>query len=108
MTTKGFGYMLRTHGLIAECGTMNLIIGHTEADAVPPGADGERGRQCRKWLDEWAALGKMVVAVTAYAAVDDDDDGFAEAGIPAVITDGKVGLTAADADKLIELLGRAG
>lgn len=43
--------------------------------------------------------------MTTFAAVDDDDDGFAAAGIPAVITDGKRGLTEADADRLIALLG---
>jgi hypothetical protein len=105
MTLKGFDYMLRTHGLICQSDTTSLIVGCTVPDEVPPKAlgDGERGRQCREWLhrpeNHWD--------VTSFAAVDDEDDGFAQLGIPAVITDGTRGLTAEDADKLIGLLNRA-
>ena len=111
MTTKGFGYMLRTHGLIAPGGSMNLIVGYTGRDATDADParsherDGERGRQCRAWLDWWAGLPGEGPTVTSFAAVDDDDDGFAEAGIPAVITDGRHGLTCADTTRLIALLG---
>jgi len=102
MTLKGFGYLLRTHGLICPSDTMNLIVGCTVPDELPPRPvrDGERGRQCREWLhgpeNQWE--------VTWFAAVDDEEDGFAEFGIPAVITDGARGLTAEDADRLIGLL----
>lgn len=106
MTWKGFGYMLRTHGLLAECGARDLIVGHTRADDLlcDPAdlkAD-ERAVQIREWL-KWR--NEFTPVVESFAAVDDDDQGFAAHGIPAVITDGKVGLTAADADRLIELLG---
>jgi HAD domain in Swiss Army Knife RNA repair proteins len=105
MTLKGFGYMLRTHGLIASSvGSFDLIIGLTRKDdeSVDPKdlkAD-ERAQQCRDWL---------IFAEHkphTFAAVDDQDHLFDAHGIPAVITDGKFGMTAADADKLIELLGR--
>lgn len=108
MTLRGFGYMLRTHGLISPGGTMDLIVGLTEKDAVPctPGVTdvGERGRQCRAWLDNWMALGKAVVSVKQFVAVDDEDHDFSASGIPAVITDGRIGMTEQDADKLIEIL----
>jgi hypothetical protein len=105
MTLKGFGYMLRTHGLVCQRGATDLIVGCTAPDESPPNPvrDGERGRQCREWLygpeNQWE--------VTWFAAVDDEDAGFAELGIPAVITDGARGLTAEDADKLIGLFNRA-
>lgn len=108
MTLKGFGYMLRTHGLLADCASRNLIVGHTRAD--DPSCDpadlkiDERAVQIREWLAEWQRLGRAVVPVAAYAAVDDEEQGFALHGIPAVITDGKLGMTAADADRLIEIL----
>jgi hypothetical protein len=105
MTLKGFGYMLRTNGLVCASDPLNLIVGCTVADELPPRPvrDGERGRQCREWLhspeNQWE--------VTWLAAVDDEDDGFAEFGIAAVITDDAHGLTAEDADKLIGLLNGA-
>lgn len=104
MTMRGFGYMLRTHGLLS--GGRQLIVGFTDKDAEPvmPDRHGERGRQCRAWIDWWNTLPGEGPSVEACAAVDDEDDGFAEAGIPAVITDGRMGLTAADADRLIEII----
>jgi hypothetical protein len=114
MTLRGFGYMLRTHGLIAEwVGSTRLIVGLTRKDdeTVDPLdlKEDERARQCRDWLDWWedSAREGRVVAVTRYAAVDDEDHQFAAQGIPAVITDGKVGLTAADAGRLIAILEAA-
>jgi hypothetical protein len=105
MTLKGFDYMLRTHGLICPSDSASLIVGCTVPDELPPKAmgDGKRGRQCRDWLNSPENQWK----VTWFAAVDDEDDGFAELGIPAVITNGARGLTAEDADKLIGLLNRA-
>lgn len=108
MTLQGFGYMLRTHGLIAPGGTINLIVGMTDKDAEPcaPGVTdvGERGRQCRAWLDYWNGLGMAVVPVGSFAAVDDEDHDFAASGIPAIITDGRTGMTEQDADRLIQIL----
>ena len=108
MTLKGFGYLLRTHGLVTEIGAMNILIGLTRKDdeSVDPMdlKRDERGQQCREWLS--LALGMVGYSPSVFAAVDDDDQGFAEHGIPAVITDGKLGMTEADADRLITILGR--
>ena len=76
----------------------------------------ERARQVKDWLEWWgdkvACYGEIcrepARPVTAFAAVDDEEQGFALHGIPAVITDGKRGMTAEDADRLIAILGRAG
>lgn len=116
MTIRGFGYMLRTHGLLSDCGAMRLIIGLTRKDdeTVDPKdlRPDERARQVRDWLEWWADDPQIrarlgLDAVTRFAAVDDEEQGFAAHGIPAVITDGKLGMTAADADRLISILGRA-
>ena len=109
MTLRGFGYMLRTHGLISDCGHAHLIVDLTRKDdeSIDP-KDlklDERAKQCREWL-EWRSA--FTPAVTHFAAVDDEDHQFDAHGIPAVITDGKRGMTEADADELIRLLnGRA-
>lgn len=110
MTLSGFEYMLRTHGLT---GGSRVIVGLTRKDdeTVDPldlKAD-ERARQIRDWLEWWAddAQARAAAgldAVSAFAAVDDEDHGFSDHGIPAVLTDGKVGLTDADADRLIVVL----
>lgn len=108
MTLRGFGYMLRTHGMVTEVGAMRLIVGLTRKDdeSVDPTdlKEGERAVQCKEWLS--TAVGMVGVEPSAFAAVDDEEQGFSLHGIPAVITDGKRGMTAEDADRLIELLGR--
>lgn len=113
MTLKGFGYMLRTHGLISECGAMNLIVGLTRKDdeSVDPKdlKTDERARQCRDWLTDWHACATKTPDeghVTEFAAVDDEDHQFAAHGIPAVLTCGKLGMSLADAVQLVEMLGR--
>jgi hypothetical protein len=100
MTLDGFGYLLRTHGLIGPSG---LIVGTTGFDAMPidPRDRDERARQVSSWLAEHGP-------VDAYAVVDDDDFGWARHGHPHVLTDPGRGLTAADADRLIELLSPVG
>ena len=107
MTEQGFGYMLRTHGLICRGGSMNLIVGHTREDdpSVDPKdlREDERAMQIKDWL-AWRS--QFTPPVIAFATVDDEEQGFAKHGIPAVITDGKTGLTEADADRLIEIFGR--
>ena len=115
MTLRGFGYMLRTHGVVTEVGATRLIVGLTrkDDDSVDPKGlrPDERARQIRDWLKVEMPLDERrapngLDTLAAFAAVDDEDHGFAEHGIPFVKTDGKRGLTAADADRLIELLGR--
>lgn len=94
----GFGAMLRTHGLVPHCGATSLVVGVTEQDGeMLRFMVGERGNQCRNWLNAHPD-------VTVYAAVDDIEQGFAAAGIPAVITDPALGLTEANADALIAIL----
>lgn len=114
MTLLGFGYMLRTHGLL---GGSRVLIGLTRKDdeSVDPlelKLD-ERAKQIREWLEWWGDDAQMranagLDAVSRFAAVDDEQQGFDTHNIPAVITDGKRGMTAADADSLIRLLGRVG
>jgi hypothetical protein len=113
MTLSGFWYMLRTHGLVGH--GLSVIVGLTRKDdeSVDPLdlKPDERARQIKDWLEWWADDAQMRAAVgldaiTRFAAVDDEDQGFALHGIPAVITDGKRGMTAEDADRLIEILGR--
>jgi hypothetical protein len=115
MTLSGFGYMLRTHGLISPCGHSKLIIGLTRKDdeSVDPLdlKPDERARQIKDWLQWWGDDAQMraaagLDAISTFAAVDDEDHQFAAHGIPAVITRGKIGLTLSDAQQLIELLGR--
>jgi len=103
MTLTGFAYMLRTHGLIG----ITNIVGYTEKDAETPGDENdERARQCLNWLNWWKNLPGDGPVVSAFAAVDDIDFEWARHGIPAVVTSGAIGLTDADADRLIELLGK--
>lgn len=103
-TLEGFGWLLRTHGVLG-----GRLIGHTAADTMHDGYwDGvpgnwpvhnERGRQIADWFESnQEHLGRR------YVVVDDLDLGISEAGHPFVQTDGKVGLTDADADRLIALL----
>lgn len=99
MTLDGFKYLLYTHGLVDNTEGGDVVIGHTEGD-VNPGSRTDRAELCRGWL-------AMNPGATTFAAVDDLDLGYADLGIPFVQTDGKIGLTDADADRLIELLGAA-
>lgn len=90
MTITGFGYMLRTHGVRIRGG----LVGTTDRDTQTEDP-GERGRQIQAWL---AAHPE----VTRFAVVDDMREGFE--GLPIVRTDGRCGLTDADAEALIALL----
>ena len=103
-TIEGFSWLLRTHGVLG-----GRLLGHTAADTMHDGAwDGipgswpihnERGKQIADW---WLAHPEF--RGDRYAVVDDLDLGISEAGHPFVQTNGKVGLTDVDADKLITLL----
>lgn len=107
MNLRGMEWLLRSHGVLAD-----RLVGITRADlmirvvydgqpATWPHTN-ERGHQISDWL-----MGDNRWTCQPYAVVDDMDLGISEAGHPFVMTDGKVGLTVADADRLIELLGRA-
>lgn len=100
MTLGGFDYLLRTHGVIADA-----VVGITRMDTMidkeAPKPD-ERGEQISDWLmndNRWSGH--------PYAVIDDLDAGITAAGHPFVQCDGKVGMTDADAERLIELLGAA-
>lgn len=103
MTCKGIDWLLRSHGVIA-----NRLAGVTRPDTMRPSMewdgkgswphDNERGQQITDWQRQWVEFGP-------YAVVDDLNLGISAAGHPFVQTDGKIGLTDADADKLIALLG---
>lgn len=92
MTREGFQNLLLSHGV--NC--YKKIRGTTQPDM---GAI-TRGQQILAWLICNGFAGTYVV-------LDDlDDAGIAEEGLPFVRTDGKVGLTDADADKAIAILNR--
>lgn len=117
MNLMGLEWLLRSHGVLAD-----RLVGITRPDTMQrecyrgqpgtwPVCD-ERGQQIADWLAVyWSPR------VTRYAVVDDGghrpdgtwtDLGIGAAGHPAVITDGKVGLTDADAGRLIALLNGEG
>jgi hypothetical protein len=100
MTLTGFWYMLRTHGLTGHGSQVIIDVTRKDDEPVNPDDLFERGRQVGEWLSEHQGI-------EAFVAVDDEDLGFSEYDIQAVITDGAVGLTDADADRLIAMLGRA-
>lgn len=92
MTLGGFVSMMRTHG----ADVLHRIIDITRPD-VNLSDRFERGKQIGDWL-----RGRDV---ERYVVVDDDDEiGIPEAGHPFVKCDGRVGMTAADADKVIAKL----
>lgn len=101
MTMAGFWYMLRTHGLVGH--GKELFLGVTRKDRQPPTEKDERGEQIRAFVGDWNKR-HADRPITRYIAVDDLDLGITAAKVPLVLTDGKVGLTDADAGELIRLL----
>ena len=90
MSVRGFEYLLRTHGILYRGD--ELVVGHTVADEQIP----RRPDQIRHWL---AYSG---VQVERFVVLDDLDDDWGY--LPLVRTNGMIGLTAADADRAIEIL----
>jgi hypothetical protein len=94
LTLSGFGYLLRTHG-VRNLGTR--LVGTTGLDTQTEDPT-ERGRLIVAWLMEQVGVAQAVV-------VDDMPIlGPETAHLDFVQTDGKTGLTDADADRLILLL----
>lgn len=95
MTLAGFEVMMLTHGINA-CGR---LLGLTEFDQDKNNDNSERGNQIMKYLCDaplsvrWAILDDMPVNEPP------------EVVSRFVQTDGEVGLTATEADKVIQLLG---
>lgn len=87
MTVKGFGYMLKSHGVVGE------LIGVTCLDHECDG----RGEQIKRWVDEHQPK--------VFAVVDDIRSGMDAIADRMVKTDCGVGMTAHDAECLVKLLG---
>ena len=98
MTTRGFEYMLRTHG---ANGIVNRIVGVTIRDEETPGYLGPdhahgcwepRAAQIRAWLGEHPDVESFVVI---------DDECVPGFGTRFIQTNGKTGLTDADVELVI-------
>lgn len=106
MSLQGLEWLLRSHGVLA-----GRLVGITRPDTMVRGPysgkpcewplTDERGQQIADWLKGRRAED---VPVSRYAVVDDLDPGITACGHPLVRTDGRRGLTPADADRLVELL----
>lgn len=107
MNLTGLGWLLRSHGVI-DC-----LVGVTRPDSMDrPAWDGktpwipcanERGKQISDYLDTCiVALG---FTCTQYVVIDDLDLGISEAGHPFVQCKSDRGLTWADYDKAMAILG---
>lgn len=88
MTLRGFGYLLKTHGVIG----LNLIDLTPKDEEFP-----ERGEQILAWREVHNHAGPYVV-------VDDEDFQITKYGHPLIRTDGQVGMTMADAERIIAAL----
>ena len=88
MDVRGFEQLLRSHGV--RCELLGVTCTDEEHD--------ERGNQIKAWLS-----GKYG-DVESYVVIDDMSDEFM-AKLPFVQTDGRKGLTQADARKACEILG---
>lgn len=101
MDLSGLDWLMRSHGIM-----QNRVISITRPDTMVGGSpvENDRGQQITDWLA--VALGMTGFTVDYYAVLDDLDLGISAAGHPLVLVDGKVGLTPAAADRLIELLGK--
>lgn len=93
-TTRGFEFLLFSHGLVAPMGT---VIGHTPSDEAFPG----RGQQIKAFL--YSLLPQVV---QSWVVLDDAPDGLCFRGVEhrLVKTQGAVGLTHADAERTIAML----
>jgi hypothetical protein len=113
MNLAGLDWLLRSHGVLA-----GRLVGITRPDTMRDRMDydgrpgtwpqvDERGQQIADYIRNDVFDAPEFTMLDGYAVVDDLDLGIREAGHPFVQTDGAVGLTGADAERLVELLGRA-
>lgn len=98
MTDRGFENMMLTHGL--DC--RGRIIGHTCSDET----FATRGAQIRNFLNACDIRTRHVILDDGGQNPDGtfDDMGIGRFNLKVVWTDGKVGLTEADADRAIAIL----
>jgi hypothetical protein len=106
MNLQGFEWLLRSHRVLA-----GRLVGITAPDTMTRAmydgdpttwtpAPNERGPQISRWLEQnGGRTGRR------YAVVDDLDLGITAEGHPFVKTVGDVGLTEADAGRLVRVLG---
>jgi len=104
MTVKGLEYLFLTHGLNVR----DRLLGVTPSDEATGGHE-RRAEQVASWIREWRDDVQDRAAVRppvpVYAVVDDRPYDFPPAPYPFVHVAESSGLTDADADRLIELLG---
>lgn len=93
MTLKGFTHMLATHG--ASRRVCEAFHGHTGEDGSIDDPH-DRARLCVAYLAAFRYARAVVL--------DDLDAGYAKFGIPFVQTDGKMGLTSVESNRVIEIL----
>ncbi len=93
MTLRGFGVLLRSHGVQLS----NGLLGHTRPDHISENDPDERDRQILDWLKE--NRGDDLIS---YVALDDLP--LPLLGPRHVQTNPYIGLTTEDADKAIEVL----
>lgn len=93
MTIRGFEYMLRTHGVSSK---MNILDTTKPDESIATRAD-----QVADWLKNYKTF-----KINNYCVVDDIDFGFSKANMNFVKTDGAVGLTEIEANKIIEILNK--
>ena len=96
MSLDGFSYMLRTHGMIAP------IDDKPESRIIIDVTCRDEDIQLR--ADQVRAAMEARSNNARYVVVDDLDLGFTDARMPFVQTDGQVGLTDTDADRIIAML----
>jgi hypothetical protein len=92
MSLQGFEYLLRTHGLDKDC-----LLGHTDADEACPG----RAAQILRWLGQHGSG-------ASWAVLDDDVLDLGGQSWRHVQTQRGVGLTDADAARVLAILTSPG
>lgn len=118
MTLKGFDYLLRTHGVIADS-----VVGMTDVDERCAGCrhryqmvkdpiQKPRTRCAQCWAPMnrasqiWRWMTNNCDVAWKYIILDDMDMGCSLAKLKIVLCDGRIGLTRRLADRAIEMLGR--
>lgn len=96
MSLNGFAYMLMING--AAKATADAMWSYLPHDCDPSDIY-DRAKLARAWLEARPEA-------AAYVALDDIDFGWASCGIPDVRPRHDVGMTPADADRVVEILNR--